>query len=547
MDLDILVALSPRSAADPAVCRAALEKAGQGHQLHFLSAADAGSAAWVLFWQSDALPRPGLFDALEKAAARWPDAGALECRRLPLEQSKLYDPSTLQTDFFSGPAVCIRRQALEAAGGWQAGWPDAAARLDLSFRLRAAGYSLYYCPDAAVDCPAPPDDLENYRDQLIGRLLLAFQYGTIADAARAKFAFIKALRRPRPFAHVRPTLLKGAAGRYCAMWAAFLFRFSRRKTFAACKGMLCDRLAISRGSQPLEPLGPQPLVSVIIRTCQQPAMLRRTLESLRWQTYRNFEVVLVEDGEAASGFLAEEFPDLTIRYQATGTRLGRGKAGNLGLSLAKGKYCNFLDQDDYFYADHLEMLVSRLASHPEADIVFGSAMEMDADILSRDPYQLRVERIFHLDNQRIDPFLFCHSCPSPIQTVLFRRSLFEELGGLHEELEGGEDWYFWLKLLTRARRANQRLADVRRATSVFLVPADPEAARRRVEGYQPDYDRIFEDDSLRYTFTAAQLRRFYDDLLGDVAAMEAAGALPALLATRRPHPDTEGEDSCYTP
>ena len=52
---------------------------------------------------------------------------------------------------------------------------------------------------------------------------------------------------------------------------------------------------------------------------------------------------------------------------------------------------------------------------------------------------------------------------------------------------------------------------------------------------------------VRYTFTAAQLRRFYDDLLGDVAAMEAAGALPALLATRRPHPDTEGEDSCYTP
>ena len=136
MDLDILVTLPPQAAADPAACRAALEKAGQGHRLHFLSAADAGSAAWVLFWQADALPRPGLFDALEKAAARWPDAGALECRRLPLEQSKLYDPSTLQTDFFSGPAVCIRRQALEAAGGWQAGWPDAAARLDLSFPLQ---------------------------------------------------------------------------------------------------------------------------------------------------------------------------------------------------------------------------------------------------------------------------------------------------------------------------------------------------------------------------------------------------------------------------
>ena len=69
-----------------------------------------------------------------------------------------------------------------------------------------------------------------------------------------------------------------------------------------------------------------------VRTCGRPAVLRETLISLRHQTYPNMEVVVVEDGEEISGKMirGREFGDMNIRYFATGEKVGRSRAGNLG-------------------------------------------------------------------------------------------------------------------------------------------------------------------------------------------------------------------------
>ena len=51
---------------------------------------------------------------------------------------------------------------------------------------------------------------------------------------------------------------------------------------------------------------------------------------------------------------------MNIRYFATGEKVGRSRAGNLGMEKASGRYLNFLDDDDLFFADHVEVLVSQL-------------------------------------------------------------------------------------------------------------------------------------------------------------------------------------------
>ena len=72
-------------------------------------------------------------------------------------------------------------------------------------------------------------------------------------------------------------------------------------------------------------------------------------------------MIVVEDGESTYyDMIKKEFPELNIRYQATGKKRGRSVAGNLGLSLAQGEYLNFLDDDDVFFADHLECLVNAI-------------------------------------------------------------------------------------------------------------------------------------------------------------------------------------------
>lgn len=516
-----------------AVCGASAEVAGmlQGKAALYPSARKALACrahGWTLLVQAGTQLSPDLWSVLEREAAAHPDAAALDCRTLPLESGKLYHPVTLQTAWPDGRAVFLDRAAVQKAGGF-ANWPVQAALADLGLRLTLHGFGVYYCPNAAVRWDLPADPLADYCTAVTGSFLLACRYSGLGGIVRAKFHMLGQLLHPQPFPHVRPALLRAVGRAVGPAWAAFGWRFGHpgKRRRADWPQPFPDD---SRSRQPLEPVRTGPLVSVVIRTCQRPAMLRETLACLRHQTYRRFEVVVVEDGPAASRqMIAAEFPDLPIRYHATGQPVGRGRAGNIGLEMAKGEYCNFLDQDDYFYADHLEAMVSQAVQHPGADLLFGTAMEWATQPLSQDPYRLAPGRIAHLAHSRIDRLLFCHQCPSPIQTVLFRRSLFERLGGLHEQLQGGEDWYMWLKFLQAAHVAHPGQVDVARATSVFVVPADAEATARRLAAYRPDYEKIFEDDSLRFEMTPAELRRCYLALMGDVAHLYNAGQLGEYL------------------
>ena len=128
-----------------------------------------------------------------------------------------------------------------------------------------------------------------------------------------------------------------------------------------------------------------PLVSIIVRTCGRPAVLRETLVSLRKQTYDNIEVVVVEDGAAAAEeMIREEFPDLNILYHATGEKAGRSRAGNLAMEMAHGKYLNFLDDDDLFYADHVEVLVASLVKSGK-QAAYATSFETPVVVESKDP------------------------------------------------------------------------------------------------------------------------------------------------------------------
>lgn len=61
--------------------------------------------------------------------------------------------------------------------------------------------------------------------------------------------------------------------------------------------------------------------------------------------------------------IQNEFPNMNILYHATEEKVGRSKAGNLGLSISTGMYCNFLDDDDVLYLEHVEALVETLTSN----------------------------------------------------------------------------------------------------------------------------------------------------------------------------------------
>ena len=104
------------------------------------------------------------------------------------------------------------------------------------------------------------------------------------------------------------------------------------------------------------------LISVIIPVYNVEEYLRECLESVLCQTYKNMEVILVDDGsQDVSGEICDEYadryPNFTVYHKANA---GLGMARNTGLEHMTGEYVTFLDSDDYLEPDCIEMLYEEL-------------------------------------------------------------------------------------------------------------------------------------------------------------------------------------------
>ena len=220
-----------------------------------------------------------------------------------------------------------------------------------------------------------------------------------------------------------------------------------------------------------------PLVSIIIRTCQRPNVLRRALDSIRKQKYQNIQVVIVEDGENVSeGFIRREYSDLNYLYQATKVKVGRCVAGNKAMEMATGEYFNFLDDDDELFPEHIETLLGELVMQKNKLVAYSVAEEQQIDIISKEPYEIKIKKKHIRYKQPFNRMLLYTFNYLPIQCVMFHRSLYEELGGFDEKLEALEDWDLWVRYSTYTDYHY-----VNQVTSCYRVPYKVKDKKARKE------------------------------------------------------------------
>ena len=217
------------------------------------------------------------------------------------------------------------------------------------------------------------------------------------------------------------------------------------------------------------------LVSVIIRTCNRPEILKTALNSLRLQTYSNIEIIVVEDGEKQSEkMIKSQYSDLKIRYFCMGKKVGRTKTGNYALKQAKGEYFNFLDDGDAFYSNHIEELIKAINQGNNL-AAYSIAEESQIKVVSCKPYKFIEKRKFIRYAQPFNRILLFHSNYIPIQSILFSRKLYDKLGGFDESLEVLEDWDVWARYATMTE-----FTFVPIVTSVYYVPAVRNKKQKRV-------------------------------------------------------------------
>ena len=228
-----------------------------------------------------------------------------------------------------------------------------------------------------------------------------------------------------------------------------------------------------------------PLVSVIVRTRDRPALLREALASLRAQTLRDFETLVVADGGTAPpAELLEPAPGeggLTLLHRAPPH--GRSRALNAGLDAARGRFIAYLDDDDLFLPHHLETLARFLAGSDSYRAAYTDVEQVE-QVLGPDG-RFREGRRLVVYGQAFDPHRLLSS------------NYISLIGLMHaatdlrydEGFDILEDWDFMIRLAERGRfhriakiTATYRVRDDQ-SNATTTSPwhgAEAEAARRRL-------------------------------------------------------------------
>lgn len=178
-----------------------------------------------------------------------------------------------------------------------------------------------------------------------------------------------------------------------------------------------------------------PLVSVVIRTMGR-ATLAQALTSVELQTYTHLEVVLVDAAGQGLPGQAIDAVQLPCQQISLGRRLPRAEAANCGMQAAKGEYLIFLDDDDWFYPDHIAKLVLMARRHPTFKAVHTAVECVDESGNCLDEV---FDFPYRPGELRYGNFL-------PIHSVLFQRSLLEAGCLFDGAFDLYEDWDFWLQV-----------------------------------------------------------------------------------------------------
>lgn len=403
------------------------------------------------------------------------NVAAWELRQKPYEHPKYYDPVSCLTNWNSHACVLLRLDALKKINGYDESIFLYGEDVEISYHLRAAGYSLKYCPNAVVwhDSYESIGQIKplQYVGSIYANFYLRCKYGRpndiLAIYALQKKIFQESEIFPNSKILLRSKLKKllYTAPRLCFNkekksndffpFRGFDYELTRFGAFHALQWLTYD----------------VPLVSIITRTHKnRETYLRDAIISVRNQTYKNIEHIIIEDGGNSYQQLclhAISHINENLRYYNL-AKVGRCAAGNKGLEYAKGKYCLFLDDDDLLFADHVEVLIAALLESTDCVAAYSPAMEVHTDVVNKENgLYIEVDHTFPAGLFMEYSFekLMNHNYIA-IQSILFDRKLYLERGGFDLSLEYLEDWNLWVRYAW-----NNNFLYVPKLTSMYRVPA----------------------------------------------------------------------------
>ena len=311
-------------------------------------------------------------------------------------------------------ALINRRRGRTEGGEPLPGQDDDSSPGDLALRVLCYEVNHPFYPDLLVDVTAElegvADAMSHYRSQL---------------ERRDYMASCRGLRRFRSLTVPDPCRYAEA---YCQLTAS---DFTTRSP--------AQLIAFLGGAPSLVEVSSPRRVSIVVRTYNRPRRLAEALDSLAQSTYRNVEVVVVNDGGRRPE-VAEDFPFPLRRVDLAANR-GRAAAAQAGVEAATGDCVGFLDDDDLLAPEHLESLTAMLSG--DVEVAYSDATvvcyEPSASGWRESSRRLPYSRDFDRDILLLDNYI-------PFHTVLMTREALERAGPFDLQLPIFEDWDLLIRL-----------------------------------------------------------------------------------------------------
>lgn len=186
-----------------------------------------------------------------------------------------------------------------------------------------------------------------------------------------------------------------------------------------------------------------PFFSIIIPLYNKENFIENTIQSVLDQSFQDYEVILVNDGSTdKSEAKALQFKDPRIQYYSKKNE-GVSLARNFGIEKASAQHITFLDADDYWYPDFLQVMFEQIRQFPEQK-VFSAAIEIETS-KKVFPAQYSIPKT---GSSELVNYFRASTKESIIWTscAVFHKSIFDEIGVFDPKIKSGQDTDLWIRI-----------------------------------------------------------------------------------------------------
>ncbi|WP_158288314.1 glycosyltransferase family 2 protein [Mucilaginibacter psychrotolerans] len=188
-----------------------------------------------------------------------------------------------------------------------------------------------------------------------------------------------------------------------------------------------------------------PLVSVIMPAYNAQKYIAESIESVMNQTYTNWELIVIDDGSNDNtGNIIKQYKQQDARIKSISQQnSGQGNAKNAGIATSKGEYIAFLDADDLWLKEKLEVSVSALKA-ANVELLFTNYSVFNNELDVNKTTTMQVGNAIYKGREGIITFLNYNQIPN--LTVLVKREAIISAGKF-TDIKVAEDYEMWLRML----------------------------------------------------------------------------------------------------